>query len=115
MTIIQSIYLFLKQQGFNVYFPSQKQGECTEPYIVVKDASSSKFLDYSSTVHYYDIMCYVPYNQFSTLEPFVESVANVMKGMLNVKTTNERTSSKFDDNVKAYMISETYRNYQKIT
>lgn len=115
MIIIQSIYLFLKQQGFNVYFPSQKQGECTEPYIVVKDASSSKFLNYSSTVHYYDIMCYVPYNQFSTLEPFVESVANVMKGMLNVKTTNERTSSKFDDNVKAYMISETYRNYQKIT
>lgn len=112
--MLNAIYKFLKQNGFDVYFPSQKEGECTSPYIVIKDAASSKFLDFSSTVHYYDIMCYVPHNQFSKLSGFVEDVAQAMKGIQSVKTTYTRTASTYDDSVKAYMISETYRTYKKI-
>ena len=49
-TRIQDIYMYLKEQGFKVYFPTQKQGECTFPYVVVKDMTTSKIAGISSTV-----------------------------------------------------------------
>lgn len=112
---IQDIYLHLKEQGFEVYFPAQKVGECLSPYVVVKDATTSKYLEYSSTVTYYDIMCYIPKDHFSELEPFVESVKVAMKGLIPmIKPTYSQTQSYYDDSVKAHMTSVQYKNYRKI-
>lgn len=112
---IQDIYLHLKEQGFEVYFPAQKVGECLSPYVVVKDATTSKYLEYSSTVTYYDIMCYIPKDHFSELESFVESVKVAMKGLVPmIKPTYSQTQSYYDDSVKAHMISVQYKNYRKI-
>ena len=112
---IQDISLHLKEQGFEVYFPAQKVGECLSPYVVVKDATTSKYLEYSSTVTYYDIMCYTPKDHFSELEPFVESVKVAMKGLVPmIKPTYSQTQSYYDDSVKAHMISVQYKNYRKI-
>ena len=112
---VQDIYLHLKEQGFEVYFPAQKVGECLSPYVVVKDATTSKYLEYSSTVTYYDIMCYIPKEHFSELEPFVESVKVAMKGLVPlIKPTYSQTQSYYDDSVKAHMISVQYKNYRKI-
>lgn len=112
---MQDIYLHLKEKGFEVYFPTQKQGECLSEYVVVKDATTSKYLDFSSTVTYYDIMCYVPKDRFSTLEPFVERVKEAMRGMVPViKPTYSQTQSFYDDSVKGHMISVQYKNYRKI-
>lgn len=112
---IQDIYLHLKEQGFEVYFPAQKVGECLSPYVVVKDATTSKYLEYSSTVTYYDILCYSPKDHFSELEPFVESVKVAMKGLVPlIKPTYSQTQSYYDDSVKAHMISVQYKNYRKI-
>lgn len=112
---IQDIYLHLKEQGFEVYFPAQKVGECLSPYVVVKDATTSKYLEYSSTVTYYDIMCYIPKDHFSELEPFVGSVKVAMKGLVPmIKPTYSQTQSYYDDSVKAHMISVQYKNYRKI-
>ena len=112
---IQDIYLHLKEQGFEVYFPAQKVGECLSPYVVVKDATTSQYLEYSSTVTYYDIMCYTPKDHFSELEPFVESVKVAMKELVPmIKPTYSQTQSYYDDSVKAHMISVQYKNYRKI-
>ena len=112
---IQDIYLHLKKQGFEVYFPAQKVGECLSPYVVVKDATTSKYLEYSSTVTYYDLMCYTPKDHFSELEPFVESVKVAMKGLVPmIKPTYSQTQSYYDDSVKAHMVSVQYKNYRKI-
>lgn len=112
---IQDIYLHLKEQGFEVYFPAQKVGECLSPYVVVKDATTSKYLEYSSTVTYYDLMCYIPKDHFSELEPFVESVKVAMKGLVPmIKPTYSQTQSYYDDSVKAHMVSVQYKNYRKI-
>lgn len=112
---IQDIYLHLKEQGFEVYFPAQKVGECLSPYVVVKDATTSQYLDYSSTVTYYDLMCYTPKDHFSGLEPFVESVKMAMKKLVPmIKPTYSQTQSYYDDSVKAHMISVQYKNYRKI-
>lgn len=112
---MQDIYLHLKESGFDVYFPAQKDGECTSNYVVVKDATTSQVPGFSSTQTYYDIMCYVPKDSFSTLEPFVESVKEAMKKMVPmIKPTYSQTQSFYDDSVKGHMISVQYINYRKI-
>lgn len=114
-TRIQDIYMYLKEQGFKVYFPTQKQGECTFPYVVVKDMTTSKIAGISSTVTYYDLMCYVPREHFSTLSVFVEQVKNSMRGMVPmIMPTYTETASFYDEDVKAHMVSVQYRNNRKI-
>ena len=111
-TRIQDIYVFLKDKGFEVYFPAQKVGECTSPYVVVKDATTSKVTGLSSTVTYYDIMCYVPKDHFSTLAEFVERLKTSMRGMVPmIMPTYTETQSFYDESVKAHV---QYRNYRKI-
>lgn len=113
---MQDIYLHLKNAGFEVYFPAQKVGECTSPYVVVKDATTSKYLDYSSTVTYYDLLCYIPKDHFSQLEPFVEEVKESMKRLVPmILPTYTQSQSYYDDSVKAHMISVLYKNYRKIS
>lgn len=113
---MQDIYLHLKNNGFEVYFPAQKVGECTSPYVVVRDATTSKYLDYSSTVTYYDLLCYIPKDHFSQLEPFVEEVKESMKGLVPmILPAYTQSQSYYDDSVKAHMISVLYKNYRKIS
>lgn len=98
-----------------MYFPAQKVGECTGPYVVVKDATTSKVAGISSTVTYYDVLCYVPGSQFSTLEPFVDQVESAMRELSPmIKPTFTRTQSFYDTALNAHMISVQYQNYRKI-
>jgi len=114
-TRIQDIYKHLKADGFDVYFPAQHQGECTKPYIVIRDATTSKYLNYSSTITYYDLMCYIPKEEFSTIEEFVNSVKESMKGLVPmIKPTYNETQSYYDDSVKGHMISVQYKNFKQI-
>ncbi len=112
---LRDIYLSLKEQGVAVYFPAQKQGECTSPYVVVKDMLTTQFHEFSTTVTYYDVLCYVPHDRFSTLELFVERVKDCMRRLYPMLTpTYEQTASYFDEAVKAYMVSIRYKNYRQI-
>lgn len=112
---IQDIYLRLKDKGFDVYFPAQKLGECTSPYVVVRDATTSQVSGISSTVTYYDILCYVPGHQFSILETFVDSVKDAMRTLSPmIKPTYSQTQSFYDEKINAHMISVQYKNYRKI-
>ena len=111
----QRIYTHLTSKGFDVYSPGQHQGECTSPYIVLKDAGSSKLDSFSSKKVLYDLMCYVPKEAFSTLEPFVDEVEAAMKLMYpEVISLQFRTPSYLDDSVKAHMISTQYQNNKKL-
>lgn len=112
---IQDIFLHLKRKGFDVYFPAQKVGECIKPYVVIKDATTSKVTGFSSTVTYYDIMCYVPTGAFSMLDPFVENVKRAMDELKPmILPTYTQTSSFYDQAIGAHMISIQYKNYRKI-
>lgn len=111
----QDIFLFLKRKGYSVYFPAQKLGECTEPYVVVKVGTTSQVLNYSSTQTFYDIICYVPHDQYSTLETFVDGVVEAMKGLRPMlKPTYDRTQPYLDTKANAFMSSVKYINYRHI-
>lgn len=119
-SIWQDIFSHLHDEGFEVYGPNSKQGECLSEYIVVKNNGSSRFGNMihgniSSDSDLYSIMCYVPRNSYSILEPFVQRVkASMRKIKPLVLPYGSQTPSFYDDSVKAHMISIEYRNMKKI-
>jgi len=59
-------------------------------------------------------MCYVPKNQFTYLEQYVDKVKTIMEGLKPmIMPMHYETPSFYDDTVKAHMISIQYRNYKK--
>lgn len=111
----QDIFAHLKRKGFEVYSPGVKTGECTSSYVVVKNDGSSKHASFSTDVDLYAVMCYVPGNAYSTLEPFVQSVKESMKGLAPmILPYGTQTPSYYDDTYKAHMISIEYKNYKKL-
>lgn len=110
----EDIFEKLQEHGIDVYSPSQHTGECTSPYVVVKDAGRSASTEVSSSQDLYDLMCYVPKNNYSTLEAFVDRVETVMDELFPmVRSMHFRTPSFYDDSVKAHMISTQYVNWKK--
>ena len=111
----QDIFLHLKNQGFDVYSPGTKTGECTSEYLVVKNDGSSKHVSFSTDVDLYAVMCYVPKEKYSTLEPLVQMVKKSMKELEPmIKPYGSQTPSYYDDSYKAHMISIEYKNHKKI-
>lgn len=114
-SVWQDIYKHLKKNGFDVYSPSIKTGECTKEYIVVKNNGSAKKVNASTDEDYYSIMCYVPRNKYSALEVLVQKVKKAMKELKPmVLPYGMQSSSYYDDEIKAHMISIEYKNYKKI-
>ena len=111
----QDIFSHLKREGFDVYSPGTKIGECVSEYLVVKNDGSSKHTNFSTDVDLYAILCYVPKESYSTLEPLVQEVKKSMKGLEPmIKPYGSQTPSYYDDSLKAHMISIEYKNYKKI-
>lgn len=111
----QDIFLHLQNKGFEVYSPGIKVGECSSPYVVVKNDGSSRHDLFSTNVDLYALMCYVPKNNYSYLEVFVSQVKSAMKEIEPmIKPTGQQTPSYYDDTYKAHMISIGYKNHKKI-
>lgn len=111
----QDIFVLLKNAGFEVYSPGTKVGECSRPYIVIKNDGSSRHNEFSTYVDLYSIMCYVPKLEYSLLEVYVNDVKVVMKSLEPmIKPTGQQTPSYYDDTYKAHMVSLQYKNYKKI-
>ena len=112
----QDIFDKLQEKGIKVYSPEVKTGECTFPYVVVKNAGRVVSATISSSQDLYDLMCYVPGKQYSTLEGFVDSVEAAMDELFPMLRSNHfRTPSFYDDTVKAHMVSTQYVNWKKNT
>ena len=111
----QDIFLHLKESGFEVYSPGVKTGECVFEYLVVKNDGSARHVGLSTDDDFYSILCYVPKDKYSSLEPLVQRVKKVMKELRPMILPNgSQTPSYYDDSLKAHMISIAYKNYKKI-
>lgn len=110
----QDIYLHLKE-SFDTYSPGIKLGECKEPYIVVKNDGSTKHPSFSTDIDLYAVMCYVPKQNYSSLETLIQQVKKEMKGLEPmIMPYGLQTPSFYDDTLKAHMVSISYRNYKKL-
>lgn len=111
----QDIFLHLEKVGFEVYPPGIKAGECTSEYIVVKNNGSARHIGLSTDDDFYSVMCYVPKDKYSTLEPLVQRIKSAMKGLEPmIVPYGSQTPSYYDDSYKAHMISIEYVNYKKM-
>lgn len=110
----EDIFRCLEKGGFKVYPPGIATGECKEPYVVVKNDGSTTHSSFSTDVSLYAIMCYVPKQAYSKLEPLVQSVKKAMVDLEPmIKQYGQETPSYYDDSVKAHMVSIEYKNYKK--
>lgn len=111
----QDIFLHLESEGFEVYPPCIKAGECSSEYIVVKNNGSTKHANVSTYDDFYSVMCYVPKSNYSDLEPLVQRIKYAMKGLEPmIVPYGSQTPSYYDDGLKAHMISIEYVNYKKM-
>lgn len=109
------IYDHLKAKGYSVYAPSQKTGECKSKYVVVRGAGVNLAGRFSSTRALYDILLYVPYNKYGSIEPEVANLKNAMKDLFPMmRPTGNETPPFPDDTVKGFMVSVEYENYRKL-
>lgn len=111
----QDIYRHLDSNGYDVYPPATKTGECTDVYIVLRFDGGGQVLGYSSDVQYYAILLYVPQNRYSETETIVQHIKKVMQSLFpQVKPSGIEQPTYFDQQVKAHMTSIRYQNYKKI-
>ena len=111
----QDIFLHLQAAGFDVYPPAVKIGECQAEYIVIKNDGSTRHVGISTDDDFYAVMCYVPKQAYSSLEPLVQQVKKTMKELEPmILPYGNQTPSYYDDSVKAHMISIQYTNYKKM-
>ena len=112
--MFERIYKHLKANGIDVFSVGQHKGDCLSPYVVVKPLGTTPFYDFSTTDNRYDLLCYVPREQFSQLEPFVVKVKNLMKQLEpTIKTTHNETPSYVDDLNNSHMRSVEYVCYKR--
>lgn len=111
----QDIHSHLKSKGYDIYAPGTKNGECTEPYLVVKNDGGYKHVNFSTNRDMYAIMCYVPKGQYSKLEPLVMKVKKDMKELepMILPYEGQMLPSYYDDTYKAHYITIEYENYKK--
>lgn len=112
MVIYELIFDLLKENGFNVFAPNTHQGECINDYLVVKETVANKFVNYSSQIVLYDILCYA--KNYTDCLRLKEKVRETMLEIQHtVKPTDNETEPFFDNDVKGYMTSVEYRNYRR--
>ena len=112
----QTFYEQLKKEGFEVYSPGQKRGECTSKYVVIKNYGKGLYSNISTYEQLYDIICYVPKNNYSELEDYVESVKKCLNGLKSkymVRFKHQDDSSYFDEEIKGHQLSFRYALYKK--
>ena len=110
----KTLYNHLSSEGFSVYSPGQHAGECLSPYVVLRYSGTSPVSTFTSTQDRYELLCYVPKDQYSTLLEYRDSVKEAMRGLYpTFVLTGYETAAYYDDSVKAHMVSVEYRNSVK--
>lgn len=108
------IFEHLKSEGFEVYPPATKKGECTFPYIVLKHGGLFDTNEVSSVYEVYNLLLYIPVGHYSTLFDYKENVKDCMRKLFPmIRSLDDETEPYLDDDVKGYMIQLKYANYRK--
>lgn len=105
----KDIYEHLKSNGFDVYSLAQRKGICKSPYLVLRNNGSNK--DGSTTTTAYEILVYVPVNQYSYMEDYIEEVQDCMQKLfpaVQVEDGQNESLHYLDEDVQAYMCSLPY-------
>lgn len=112
MSTWRDIFKELNDSKVDVYPPATKKGECTSPYVVVKQDGSTQAGTFSSEYVYYQFMLYVPHNAYDKLDDYEKEVKGILASKLHpwLMPTGSNMPDYYDDTIKAHMRSFMYRN-----
>lgn len=114
-TRIQDVYKCLEGNGIEVYFPEQHIGEVKTNYVVVRQDGENQFENYSSLICSIDLYLYIPRNDYSKMQLFIDQVKEVMKKLEPMIKSNHYVSpSYYDDLLKGHTVTMTYEYYRKL-
>lgn len=112
----QDIYGALKSAGVDVFSSSQKLDKCEAPYVVIRNAGTDKLVSMSSTQTIYELLLYVPADNYTMLDLFTDEIKTIMKSLYPMIVSLHSEIADFvDDDVKAHMRVLQYRNVRKIS
>lgn len=102
-------FSLLDSNGFDVYPPYTKVGECKKPYVVLMATSVSKATGLSTEYHFYEVLCYA--NLYTEVMQVVADVKECMQKVFPLfMPTGQETPPFYDNDVNAFMVSIEYRN-----
>ena len=111
----QDIFKHLKDKGYEVYSPGTKLGDCMFKYLVIKFEGSTRLAGISTDDDLYSVLCYVPQQEYSELDSFVQCVKNDMRELEPMILPYGSTlPSYYDDAVHAHYATLEYKNHKKI-
>ncbi len=95
-----------------VFPPATHKGQCTKPYIVLKEDGATNVAGYSSMYQYFRIMLYVPKNKYSQLDYYDKQLVKIIEEHIYplLLPTGQKESDYYDDNYDAHMRTFLYRN-----
>ena len=114
MSILKKIFDCLKEVE-DTFLPGTHEGDCVNPYYVVKMSGSQDQLTVSSERPVYEILCYVPPRQYTYLENMIYNAKQKMKEIYPlVMYAGNETEPFFDENVNGWMVSFQYLGCRKL-
>lgn len=113
--MIQDIYIHLKNNNLNPYFPGQHRGECEEPYVVIKEGTQIPNINTNKLGQkVIDIIIFVPLNSYIAIDPYVKKIRAALKELPYLRKTGLETPVITDDDKKAYTASIEYQIIKKL-
>lgn len=113
-SVWKKIYLHLAKLGCEVYSPGQKRDKCEKSYVVIRENGTNAMVGNVAGYKLFDIIIYHPIDNYSTMEPYVESVKNALKDISELRPTGNETPPIIDDEVKAYTTSVLYQQFKQL-
>lgn len=105
----KDIHKHLSGGGFSVYSLGQHEGECTEPYIVLRDNGVTR--RQSIEVPEYELLLYYPMNRYSEFSDYIDNVKITMNRLYpSLRLVEDEQPHYPDSEKRAYMTSLIYRN-----
>lgn len=108
----KTIYLHLRDSGYDTYPIGGHKGVCNSPYVVLRD--NGAMLRQSLTGREYELLLYYPAGRYAEFEDYISGVKRTMNTLFpTLRLVDDEQPHYLDDDVKAYMTSLIYECYQQ--
>lgn len=107
--MFEKLLRHLTSAGYEVYpIGKQKEGECTNPYVVLKEGQPVETLDSTINKQLYEIWLYYPVKYYSRASKERDKLNNIIKEMKGLRRAYEDLPFNVDSQKKAYVTKLTY-------
>lgn len=102
--IFKELYLFLKENGVEVYSIGQHNGICDGYYVVIKEnGTTGSVLNYK--IDEIELILYGKFEAYTVFLDYIDKITNLTKKIKKIKRIYEAQPIVYDDEKKAYTTS----------